>query len=161
MTMSNRPNLLFSLAALLCFGVNDSFAQQIEDGGLLAFTPKSSESFEVANGNTITRSGLAVVVFSDDPDSPFHMASQDCAMTSVTSKDGNVLSSKGYCDGVDAEGDVWYLHLDTNSDGNAVWTIVSGTGKFSNASGGGVTTNGPAWGDGKSVGMWKGSYSMD
>ena len=78
--------------------------------GRSTWNPVSESSVKLADGRTVTRQVLKGTAIADDPNTPLSNASQDCMFTTVTSADGKSFSSGGYCDGLDADGDVYWAY---------------------------------------------------
>jgi hypothetical protein len=95
----------------------------------------------------------------DDPNTPLSKASQDCMFTTVTSADGKSFSSGGYCDGLDADGDVYFAYGHATQAGGK-WYYFGGTGKFEGLTGGGTYNLALHWPDGKVMATWEGTGQM-
>ena len=134
-------------------------AETIELEGASTWNPVSTDSVELADGRTLTRQVLRGTAIANDPDTPLSRASQDCMFTTVTSADGNSFSSGGYCDGVDAEGDVYWA-VGTATEKGGTWKYVGGTGKFEGLEGGGTYQIVLAWPDGKVMATWDGTATL-
>jgi len=52
-------------------------------------------------------------------------------------KNGKSLGGHGYCDGITATGDIWWITTRTDPDGTVHWTNTAGTGKLA-----GITASG-------------------
>ncbi|MBT8400364.1 MAG: hypothetical protein KJO98_07810 [Rhodothermia bacterium] len=96
-------------------------------------------------------------VTSDDAESPFHLASQDCFATYIF-EDGVPVEGHGACDGISVEGDMWWLSLQVGDDGLIHWRMTGGTGRFTNLQTSGTTQLVAEWDDGKFVGRFEGTY---
>ena len=77
-------------------------------GGMVTYGPNSSEIVELAKGRTILRLSQSSIRLADDPTSLFHLVSEDCRGTLILAVDGSREIARGYCDKVDADGDVWW-----------------------------------------------------
>src|SRR3972149_11793021 len=101
--------VLLSVSSLLGLAAA-SAAGTIALKGRSTWTPVSESSVKLADGRTVTRQVLKGTAMADDPNTPLSKASQDCMFTTVTSADGKTFSSGGYCDGLDADGDVYWAY---------------------------------------------------
>ena len=66
---------------------------------------------------------------------------------------------RGWCTGVDAEGDVVWHDFEMGAEGGT-WRISGGTGKFAEEKGGGTWAWGTFFPDGMR-GTWTGNYDSD
>jgi hypothetical protein len=159
MQTSQLPRAI-SLAAVLALGVVGSVsAQQMSGGGYVALVPKPAVTSETPDGRVLQMVGVDGIVFGDEESNPFGMATQSCSGTVVMAADGSDLMAKGYCDGVDLEGDVWWISWEETAAGGS-WNLLGGTGKFEGVSGGGQTSRVAEWPDGRYVVRWDGTWTM-
>jgi len=98
-------------------------------------------------------------IVTDDATSPFNLASQDCMATNIFSKDGKSLGGHGYCDGITATGDIWWIATRTDPDGTLHWTNIPGTGKLEGITGSGTSRLLAAFEDGKVIIRFEGTRS--
>lgn len=91
--------------------------------------------------------------------SPIKGNTQTCTGIYTVDAEGAATSGSGYCDAVDADGDVWALHF-SGEAGAGTWTISWGTGKFEGMTGGGTTKTLPAPGENMTAIEWEGSWTM-
>ena len=144
MQTSQLPRAI-SLAAVLALGVVGSVsAQQMSGGGYVALVPKPAVTSETPDGRVLQMVGVDGIVFGDEV---------------VMAADGSDLMAKGYCDGVDLEGDVWWISWEETAAGGS-WNLLGGTGKFEGVSGGGQTSRVAEWPDGRYVVRWDGTWTM-
>ncbi len=134
-------------------------AAEVKGNGSVTYVPVASESSQLPNGSTVQRTHLKGIVLADDASVPLHLASQDCSGTTVVAADGSPPVANGYCDGLDQDGDVWWLWWHNGSDGNT-WGFIGGTGKFAGIEGGGTTTLEVEWPDGRFTILWEGTWQM-
>src|SRR3990172_11600948 len=127
--------------------------------GRSVWAPVSGSSVKLADGRTVTRQGLQGTAIADDPNTPLSKVSQDCMFTTVTSADGKSFSSGGYCDGLDADGDVYWAYGHATEKGGK-WYYIGGTGKFEGLTGGGTYQLALTWPDGKVMATWDASAHM-
>ena len=158
--MNNK--LLFPVVAVafMTVGTLDALAQSsMTGGGTLTFGQNSPEIVELADGRSLLRTSNSGVYVADDPTGPFHLATQDCRGTVVIGTDDSPPINRGYCDCVDADGDVWWISYTNNLDTGS-WRILGGTGKFAGMEGGGSTEFLLNLPDGRLVLRWDGSWEM-
>ena len=115
----------------------------------------------LANGNEARRLKFSLTVVTDDPKNPINLGSQDCFATYVFTKEGQPLSGKGFCDGITAGGDLWWIALELQPDGTTRWTNLGGIGKLAKLTGSGTTRTLAQFDDGKTIARFEGTYSMD
>jgi hypothetical protein len=134
-------------------------AQTYELKGHSTWFPVSETTATLADGRTVTRQVLSGTAMNDDPDTPLSKASQDCMFTTVTAADGRSFSSGGYCDGMDADGDVYWAYGHASEKGGK-WYYLGGTGKFEGLTGGGTYELALQWPDGKVLATWEGTGTL-
>lgn len=140
-----RTPILLTLSTVLLLGLvftGAARAQPAESSGTAAYVPMKSQTTELPDGGTITRAQTRGYVMSDDPENPFRDSGQTCMGTSI----GDVTN--GYCDAIDADGDMYWISWHSGPDGDT-WRLIGGTGKFAGLSGGGTSTPHPPSADGQ------------
>jgi hypothetical protein len=106
-----KTHRIVALSVLGLLGLaGASAAETIALKGRSTWTPVSETSVKLADGRTVQRQVLRGTALNDNPNTPLSNASQDCMFTTVTSADGKSFSSGGYCDGLDADGDVYWAY---------------------------------------------------
>lgn len=130
-----------------------------EGKGQSLYAPTVLSTVELANGTTISRVSSSGFVISRDEDSPFHMVNQECTGTYVVAAGESEPEAYGYCEGLDRDGDMYFLSWYNSADSNT-WQLLGGTGKFDGISGGGTTSSAFTWADGKFVINWDASWTM-
>lgn len=149
--------LMIQVTAIL---FQPSFASaESKVAGYVNGTQEVLSSFELADGNIARRISFKLTVVTDDPDSPIHLASQDCFATYVFSKDDKPVGGRGSCDGISVDGHIWWLEIELRPDGSVHWVNRGGLGKFQNLTGSGTTSVLAQFPDGKSINRFEGSYS--
>lgn len=136
-----------------------SVAESVSGEGTVTYVPVASESLRGEDGKSIIRNHQKGVIIAADSAAPFHLATQDCRGTTVVSADGGEVISKGYCDVIDRDGDVWWLWYDATPQGST-WGILGGTGKYGGMTGGGTTKSEKPAPDGRFVMHWQGSWEL-
>ena len=135
-------------------------AQDMTVEGTGAYIPIEQTERSMTDGRTMVFARFGGYVTTDDPASPFHMGSQDCAATSLVSADGVLVYSSGHCASEDPEGDVyWYSFWNDGED--AGYSLTDGTGKFAGLSGGGTTTVLDMGEDGRMFIRWEGGWTRE
>lgn len=148
-------SLVSSLLALAAASAAETIALK----GRSTWSPASESTVKLADGRTVTRQVLKGTAINDNPNTPLSNASQDCMFTTVTSADGKSFSSGGYCDGLDADGDVYWAYGHATENGGK-WYYIGGTGKFKGLTGGGTYRLALHWPDGKVLATWDGSAEI-
>ena len=134
-------------------------AEKIELKGRSTWSTVSEESITLADGRIVTRQVLRGTAIADGPKTPLSYASQDCMFTTTTSADGKSFQSGGSCDGMDADGDVYWAYGNADENGGR-WYYQGGTGKFEGLTGGGTYQLSLRWPDGKVMATWDGTAEM-
>jgi hypothetical protein len=147
------------VSATLLFSLVSAAAAQDRVAGYVSGTQEVLQSITLADGNVARRIMLKVSVVTDDPSNPLHLASQDCLVTYIFSKDDKPLGGKGSCDGISVDGHLWWLLVELHPDGVVHWTNNGGVGKFANFRGSGTTKVQAEFPDGKVIGRFEGTYS--
>ena len=132
-------------------------AAEIKASGSVSYVTVSSEADELADGRTLVRSTSKGIVRADDPTVSVHLSSQDCSGTDLIAAEGNFVLGQGYCDGVDKDGDVWWIWW-RNSEQENVWGFLGGTGKYEGIEGGGTTAIETRLPDGRMSIRWQGTW---
>ena len=147
--------------SLTGFLATSAFGQSTMTGsGTVTYGPSEPEVRELPDGRTLLRVPFKGIILSDDGTGPFHLSSQDCQGTVILAADGSQEIGRGYCDAVDADGDVWWLSWMNRGDERSC-QILGGTGKFVGLEGGGTTTELlPQLPDGRQTISWEGSWQM-
>lgn len=159
MTSPKIPGLAALAAAALVFTLPAANAQAADLSGHFAGTQKETGSLPLSGDRVAKRMRFKVSIITDDKTNPFNLASQDCMATYVFSKDGAPLGGHGYCDGISASGDIWWIQVELGADGLVRWTHLGGTGQLDGISASGQTTTLAQFSDGKVIGRFEGSYT--
>lgn len=159
--MANLKSLRVSTVLATCSLLLMSFAnaEDKQVAGYVSGTQTELSSIALADGNVAKRMIFNLTVVTDDPTNPLHLASQDCFATYVYSKEGEPVGGKGGCDGVSADGHIWWLAVEMRPDGIVSWTNRGGMGKFENFAATGTTSVEAEFPDGKFIGRFEGTYS--
>ena len=134
-------------------------AQAADLSGHVAGTSKKTQSLPLSGDRVANRMRFKLTVLTDDPANPFNLASQDCMTTYVFAKDGKPLGGHGYCDGVTATGDIWWIALRVDADGKVHWSNIGGTGALEGIQASGTTTLLAEFDDGKIIARFEGTRS--
>jgi len=157
MTRMTGSLTLITLSLLLV--AQGSFAETYQLTGRSIWTPESASSSKLADGRTVARQVLRGTAIADQPGTPLSLVSQDCMFTTVTAADGKAFQSGGYCDGLDADGDVYWA-VGTATEAGGEWHYIGGTGKFEGLTGGGTYKLAETLPDGKILATWDGSGTL-
>ena len=157
--MKRRQYAVLVLTATLILGTISvaQAAEMMKMKGQDVYIQETVSKVKLADGRTMERHTLKGFSMADDPKSPFAMINQDCAEAVVISPDGSV-SSGGYCNGVDADGHVYWVSS-TGDQKGGTWSFTGGTGKFAGIKGGGTFAWSTQWSDGKAVSTWEGNWT--
>lgn len=147
------------LISMMCLGLaSTASAAGSKYEGTVTYVAVSSETTKQADGKTVLRDHSKGVVLSTDPTASIHLSTQDCYGTNLMGTDGKPMMANGYCDGIDKDGDIWWIWWHDGADGNR-WGFIGGTGKYDGVKGGGTTTPIAQFPDGRVVIHWEGSWS--
>lgn len=127
--------------------------------GQAFYEPKVLETVALADGRVISRVSLSGFVIGSNAKNPFHMVNQHCSGTSILAAGQSEPTAYGYCEGLDRDGDAFFMSWSTGPGGNT-WQLLGGTGKFDGISGGGTSDTTHTWTDGKYVIDWDGTWTM-
>lgn len=160
-TMSMAPLLRNSTlsAVLVALLTSVAVAETKSATGLLAGTQEVLASIPLADGTVAKRVMFSISVMADDPTSPFHLASQDCFATYIFSANGEPLGGRGSCDGISADGYVWWIAIELRADGAVNWVNRGGTGRFAEIEASGTTSTLAEFSDGKVIARFEGTYT--
>jgi len=158
--MFRRQITVLLVLAFLSAGVPPVSAQQTSGGGHVLLVPSPPTSTAMPDGRTVMYVHVDGFVTADEASNPFGPATQSCSGTVVAAPGGASAEGHGYCDGVDTDGDVWWIWWSETPAGGR-WGIIAGTGKFQGMKGGGTTNRIAEWPDGRYMVRWEGSWSRN
>lgn len=154
----NLPLLGLGLAiSLSC----TSSAVAADAAGYGSGTQTVLSTLQLKNGLTVTRLASSIGLSSDAHEGRFHGATQQCLATIVNGADGSVIEGHGSCDGIDPDGDVWWISLSLDGDGPYRWSITGGTGKYEGLAMSGVSSLVAEHEDGVVVVRYEGNYDKE
>ncbi len=162
MKMKTKHSMVTVLACglLALAAISSAEAAEMSLAGHSVWSPQTVSSVKLPDGRTIERQHVKGFAIANDPNSPFRNVSQDCMFTVVTSADGNSVSSGGFCDGIDADGNVYWVWAQADESGGN-WHYIGGTGKFEGIQGGGTYELATEWPDGKVRTTWEGTWKIE
>ena len=131
--------------------------QKLMGKGYVTYTPVSSETIELADGSMLMRNTNTGMIVGQSQKNPFDQSAQTCSGSYLVAADGSTRAA-GYCEGMDAAGDVWWIWWSGTAEGGN-WGILGGTGKFKGLEGGGTYSPQPPYPDGKFINNWEGSWT--
>lgn len=158
-----RANLRFTRPVVLftCFLALSTLSAAAEERPLAGFvsgTQEELQSMTLADGNVARRLMFNLTVITDDADNPFNNATQDCFATYVFTPEGAPVTGKGSCDGITADGHLWWITVELQPDGMVEWTNQGGTGKLAGIEAKGKTKMLAELPDGKAIARFDGTY---
>ena len=157
MTIKHKKLPLLGVSFLLSLSCTSSVVAA-DVAGHSAGTQEVISSLPLKNGQSATRVSYHVGVVTDAQEGLFHGGTQQCLATIIQNTDGSTVEGHGACDGIDPDGDVWWLSFTMEGDDPISWTITWGTGKYDGLSMSGVTSFVAQHADGMFVGRWEGDY---
>ena len=134
-------------------------AAEITGSGTVTYVGRHIGDRPTAGGTGLGHDHLKGVILADDPENPMHMVEHDCLAGSLLGPEGDTGDGAGYCDGIDADGDVFLLWYSNRGD-DRHWSFIGGTGKWDGVSGGGTTKVVGFTPDGRIVVTWEGRWTM-
>ena len=154
----NLPILGLGLAiSLSC----TSSAVAADAAGYGAGTQTVLSTMKLKNGRTVARVMSSIGLSTDAHEGRFHGGTQKCLASIVTGADGAVVEGHGSCDGIDPDGDVWWISLSLDGGGPYHWSITGGTGKYEGLSMSGVSNVVAEHEDGIVVVRFEGNYDKE
>jgi hypothetical protein len=154
----NLPLLGLGLAiSLSC--TSSAVAADVE--GFTSGTQKVLSTTPVKNGHTVTRVLYLVGIVTDAQEGPFHGGTQQCLATVINNADGSLVEGHGACDGIDPDGDVWWISLSMAGDSPIRWAITGGTGKYEGLAMSGVNKQIAQHADGIVLGRFEGNHAKN
>jgi hypothetical protein len=145
------------LASLSC----TSSAVAADVTGYTSGTQKVISSIPLGNGLTAVRVLYLVGIVTDAQEGLFHGATQQCLATVIQNEDGSVVEGHGACDGIDPEGDIWWLSISMEGDSPIQWAVTAGTGKYEGLVTTGFNTAIAQHADGMILGRFEGNHAAD
>jgi hypothetical protein len=132
-------------------------AADVTGQGTTTFVATPLGSSPLADGRSIGWAHLKGVILAEN--TPFHLANQDCTGATIVDDKGTQLEGGGSCDGVDRDGDVWWIWWH-NTPESRTWGLIDGTGKFEGIRGGGTSEVLAATVDGRLTISWEGTWTV-
>lgn len=157
-------NLITLSVAVIMLSITPNVNMMAQSGsgsGHVSYHQLFSSESQGKDGTVVQQSMTRGTIVGSEASNPFHLTTQTCSGTNILSAKGQPIESCGSCDGVDADGDIWWLTYHNNPDGKNTWKIIGGTGKYKKMTGGGTTTPMMASPDGKMLTItFEGSWKM-
>jgi len=148
----------FGGVLVLCGASGAAAQEETATGGYVSGFQKVVDEIPLPEGRMIRRMELELTVTADDPESPWHLGSQDCFATYTFAADGSLEGGRGLCDFVSPEGDLSWLTLEVHGSAPVEWHIHGdGTGKLAGIEHWGKTTSLAMWSDGRVISRWEGT----
>ena len=147
------------IALALCTAGVALAGQKMSGSGHNANHNVSTETTKLPDGRLMMRLHDANIIMGNNPGNPFHLTSLDCFSTFIATPDGKSGTGGGYCQGLDKDGDVWWINFQGDFGGGA-WAFIRGTGKFEGISGGGTYKPAAQLEGGRSISTWDGTWEM-
>ena len=133
--------------------------QKMNGSGHNANQNVSTETKKLADGRMLMRIHDAVVIMGNNPGNPFHLTSLDCFSTFIATPDAKSGNGGGYCQGLDKDGDAWWISFRGDFAGGT-WTFIGGNGKFEGVTGGGTYKPVAQMEGGRSLSVWDGTWEL-
>lgn len=132
-----------------------------DTAGFTSGTTKVLATIPLKNGMTATRVHHLVGIVTDAQDGMFHGGTQQCLSTIISNADGSIVEGHGACDGIDPDGDVWWIAIEMAPNAPIRWTITAGTGKYKGLAMSGVNNPIAEHADGVTLGRFEGNHVTD
>ena len=158
---TKKKNLaLFGLGLVLSLSCTSSvFAA--DTAGFTSGTTKVLTTIPLKNGLTATRVHHLVGIVTDAQEGMFHGGTQQCLTTIISDADGSIVEGHGACDGIDPDGDVWWIAIEMAPNAPIRWKITAGTGKYEGLAMSGVNNAIAEYADGITLGRFEGNHVTD
>jgi hypothetical protein len=160
MKKKHKNLALVSLALSLSLSCTSSVVAA-DTAGFTSGTTKVLATIPLKNGLTATRVHHLVGIVTDAQEGMFHGGTQQCLTTIISNAEGSIVEGHGACDGIDPDGDVWWITIEMAPDAPIRWTITAGTGKYKGLAMSGVNTGIAEYADGITLGRFEGNYVTD
>ena len=134
-------------------------AAEVAGSGTVTYIFRHLGDRPIAGGNALGQDHLKAIILADDPANPLNMTEHDCLGGSIIGPNGDTGNGAGYCDGIDKDGDVYFIWY-RNDGADRRWGFLGGTGKFAGIDGGGTTEVVGGTPDGRVVVKWQGKWTM-
>ena len=134
-------------------------AAEVAGSGTVTYIFRHLGDRPIAGGNALGQDHLKAIILADDPTNPLNMTEHDCLGGSIIGPNGDTGNGAGYCDGIDKDGDVYFIWY-RNDGADRRWGFLGGTGKFAGVDGGGTTEVVGGTPDGRVVVKWQGKWTM-
>lgn len=134
-------------------------AAEVAGSGTVTYIFRHLGDRPIAGGNALGQDHLKAIILADDPANPLNMTEHDCLGGSIIGPNGDTGNGAGYCDGIDKDGDVYFIWY-RNDGADRRWGFLGGTGKFAGVDGGGTTEVVGGTPDGRVVVKWQGKWAM-
>jgi hypothetical protein len=157
MTIKHKKLPMLGMSVLISLSCTSSVIAA-DVAGHTTGTQEVISSLPLKNGQTATRIAYHVGVITDAQEGLYHGGTQQCLATVVQNADGSTVEGHGACDGIDPDGDVWWISITMDGDAPISWTITGGTGKYEGLAMSGVTNLFAEHADGIVVGRFEGNY---
>jgi hypothetical protein len=160
MTKLNNKLPLLGMTILITLSCTSSVIAA-DVAGHTSGTQKVLSSIPLKNELTATRVLYLLGIVTDARDGLFHGATQQCLATVIQNADGSVVEGRGACDGIDPDGDIWWLSIVIEGDSSSRWAVTGGTGKYDGLAMSGVHTIIAEHADGIVLGRFEGNHAAD
>ena len=160
MTKQHKKLPLLGMGVLISLSCTPSVIAA-DVAGYTSGTQKVLSSIPLKNELTATRVLYLVGIVTDAQEGLFHGATQQCLATFIQNAAGTVIEGRGACDGIDPDGDVWWLSIVKEGDSPFRWAITGGTGKYDGLTMSGVNTIIAEHADGIVLGRFEGNHAAD
>ena len=123
-----------------------------------AFIPEVVASVDLPDGNMLARTISHGFIWTNEENMVGGNGSLECFGSNTLSPEGDQLDGSGTCEGLDADGDVWWVWWSGGIEGN--FSFTGGTGKYTGISGGGTWKAQLQYPDGKAMNEWEGTWTI-
>lgn len=154
--MRLTPILLSFALACLATPANAQMDYATEGGN--ALTQSIISTVDLPDGNMLVRNESSGFTWADDETAVGGNGTLDCFVSVIVTPDGEQLDGSGICEGMDEDGDLWWVWVTGGTEGEFGFT--GGTGKYAGISGGGTWKQQVRYADGKAVNDWEGSWTI-
>jgi hypothetical protein len=158
---TKKKNLAFLIYGLVLSLSCTSSVLAADTQGFTSGTTKVLTTIPLKNGMTATRVHHLVGIVTDAQEGMFHGGTQQCLTTIISNADGTIVEGHGACDGIDPEGDLWWISIEMAPNAPIRWEVTAGTGKYKGLAMKGVNKAIAEHADGITLGRFEGNHVTD
>lgn len=150
--------LILAICAVTFWTTSASAQMTYTTKGGNALIPDALSTVDLPDGNMLVRSTSNGFIWTEDDNVVGGNGALACYGSNTMSPEGEQLDGSGTCEGVDPDGDIWWLWWNGGMEGEFGFT--GGTGKYAGITGGGTWKAQLRYPDGSFTNDWEGSWTI-